>query len=156
MNHIDQLTLELLMNKSQYNKYVEKSDPKKYNEIKERQTKLEHFKPRILEVTRELFDNPQPQISLDVNELFSNYTQAVIAYLELKDMDKSSEMNFRKKEDEDVMFGRMDGELVLEDYDDAETEESPLKTRWSKDRVKKSGSSMLPQYPLFYRDNDNL
>jgi len=79
---IDKLTLELLMNKTTYQKYVEKTDPKKFEENKTYKEKVELYKSRILEITKEYLENPDKQVSLDMNHAFYEYSQSCIRHFE--------------------------------------------------------------------------
>ena len=58
---IDNITLELLMNKGQYNKYISKKHPEKYEKVKEFQEKLYKYKYDIIDLTKELLDPKTPK-----------------------------------------------------------------------------------------------
>ena len=79
---IDKLTLELLMNKTTYQKYVENTDPKKFEENRTYKEKVELYKSRILEVTKEYLENPDKQVSLDMNHAFYEYSKSCIRHFE--------------------------------------------------------------------------
>jgi transcription elongation factor GreA-like protein len=79
---IDKLTLELLMNKTTYQKYVEKTDPKKFEENRTYKEKVELYKSRILEITKEYLENPDKQVSLDMNHAFYEYSKSCIRHFE--------------------------------------------------------------------------
>ena len=99
-NHIDQLTLDFLMNQSQYKKYVAKNNPTKHIENEEHLQKICKYKHRISNITSDLLDNPETMISLDVSQSFDQYMRTLIRYLEMKDLEKY---------DDDVLFDDMDG-----------------------------------------------
>jgi hypothetical protein len=92
---INKLTLEFLMNRSKYKKYVEKVDPHKHRENEKHLQKIWKYKNRILNITSDLVDNPELMITLDVGDCFHGYMRTVIRYFEMKDMEKH---------DPDVLF----------------------------------------------------
>lgn len=98
-NHIDQLTLDFLMNRKQYKKYVAKNDPTKYIENEEHLRKIWKYKDRISNITSDLLDNPEIMITLDVNQSFDQYVRTLIRYFETKDLEKY---------DDDVLFDDTD------------------------------------------------
>lgn len=97
MERIDKLTLELLMNKTTYQKYIEKTDPVKFEEEKSFKEKVELYSNRIMEITKAYVENPDKQITLDMNHAFYEYTKRCIQHFE----------------DEDVNMN--DGDIVLFD-----------------------------------------
>ena len=54
---VEQVTLELLMNKSQYHKYVSKNNPEEFGAIQTQHKDLDTYKDSILELTEELLTN---------------------------------------------------------------------------------------------------
>ena len=90
---IDKLTLELLMNKSTYQKYIEKTDPKKFEENRSFKEKVELYKSRILEITKEYLENPDKQVSLDMNHAFYEYSQSCIRHFEDIDVNAIDDIN---------------------------------------------------------------
>ena len=97
MERIDKLTLELLMNKTTYQKYIEKTDPVKFEEEKSFKEKVELYSKRIMEITKAYVENPDKQITLDMNHAFYEYAKRCIQHFE----------------DEDVNMN--DGDIVLFD-----------------------------------------
>jgi hypothetical protein len=79
---LDKLTLELLMNKTNYKKYIEKTDPKKFSERQEFLTRIQKYRRRILALTEEYLENPDTGVSLDMNQAFDDYVRSAIRYLE--------------------------------------------------------------------------
>jgi hypothetical protein len=91
--NIDKLTLELLMNKTTYQKYVEKTDPKKFEENRSYKEKVKIYKSRILEITKEYLENPDKQVSLDMNHAFYEYSQSCIRHFEDRDVNELDDDN---------------------------------------------------------------
>jgi hypothetical protein len=85
---LDKLTLELLMNKTNYKKYIEKTDPKKFDERQQFLARVRKYRGRILSLTEDYLENPDIQVTLDMNQAFDDYMKSAIRYLE--DMDIQS------------------------------------------------------------------
>ena len=100
MNNLAQLTLELFMNKNAYNRYMEKTDPNKYDENQRYISQMQKNKSRILDITRRFIENPDLQITVEMNDMFSDYCKTCLKYFELKDLENSCQ----SKQDEDNMF----------------------------------------------------
>ena len=100
--YIDKITLELLINKNQYNKYIATTDPEKYKKISEFSAKLLKYQNKIMTLTEEYCSSTKVQKNNEMDEMFSNYARACIRYLEMKELEKSSENGHF--EDADVLF----------------------------------------------------
>jgi hypothetical protein len=98
---INKITLEFLMNRSKYKKYIEKVDPSKHRENEKHLHKIWKYKNRILNLTNDLLDNPDRMITLDVGDCFHSYMRTLIRYFEMKDMEKH---------DSDVLFDDIDND----------------------------------------------
>jgi hypothetical protein len=107
MNSIDKLTLELLINKSQYKKYVQKTDPAKYSENQIYLGKIERYRYKIEQMFSTLMENPEQQITTDVNRDFSFFMKTCIQYFELKEMEKTSQDHNGNPIDDETLFGNM-------------------------------------------------
>lgn len=104
MDSIDQMTLSFLMNKNTYNRYVEQTDPVKYKEQQEYRKKMRKYKDRILSITRRFIENPDLQITLEMNDMFSDYCKTCIKYFELKDLENSCSYEKGDQEEDEMMF----------------------------------------------------
>jgi hypothetical protein len=100
MSSIDKITLELLINKSQYNKYIQKTDPYKYNETQLYLDQMRKHKNNIEHMFLSLLENPEMQITTDINNDFTHFVKTCIQYVELK----SSGNLYNQEEDTDIMF----------------------------------------------------
>ena len=164
-NSIDKLTLELLINKQHYSKYLSKTDPKKHDEYQEYKSKLRKYSVDIVDITSQLIDNPKTMFSAEIEETFDAYVKSIFKYFEIKELEKSNEYNYdnnnNKNEDEDVLFGNCDNNLLQnagqrqESAQETENEEhteeqegSPMmKSFWGKEKVIKK-SSTIPHYDM--------
>jgi len=122
MDNLDKLTLELFMNKTAYNKYIEKTDPKKHSEYKVFMKKLKQYKERILGITRQYIENKDLRLTLEMDEIFISYAKTCIKYFETKELEQSC--CFSKKEsggdddEDDILFGNIDDPIGGANSDD--------------------------------------
>jgi hypothetical protein len=102
------------MNKNAYNRYIEKTDPLKHQEREEYIEKTQKYKSKILDITRRFIDNPDLQITTEMNDMFSDYCKTCIKYFELKDLEESCRYEDKKKEDDDnsMFYDEMDDSSV--------------------------------------------
>ncbi len=98
---IDKLTMELLLNKTHYAKYLSKTDPQKHNEYQEFLGKLSTYREDILSMTETLLVNPKKMYTNEVGQAFDNYVHTLIKYLEIEEMNKESENG---NDDPDTLF----------------------------------------------------
>ena len=126
---VDNLTLELLINKNHYQKYLSKKDPEKYKEYQEYHSKLTLYYDEILQITMDLMENPKNQISRDIGEIFEKYAKMCIRYLEMKEIENKNELDIytSHKEYEDCLFGKMNTTLP-----------EPSKSFWGVPIIKKN------------------
>ena len=122
MDGVDKITLELLMNKSQYNKYLSIKDPNKFEEVKLHLEKVAKYKDRIMEITDQYCENQNTQNSLELDEAFSNYLKSCIRFIEMKELEEEPKY---ERDIEDVIFKSCDNP-------------SPMKSFWGKGAVKKN------------------
>ena len=71
MDEIEKMTLELLTNKNQYNKYLSKEDPRKFREHQEYLEKIAKFKGKMLNLSKQFLENPEKSFNLEMDEMFS-------------------------------------------------------------------------------------
>jgi len=130
--YIDKITLELLLNKNHYSKYLSKTDPKKFDEFREHKSKLHKYSIDIVDITSQLIENPKKMFSSDIEETFDSYVKSIIRYLEMKELENKRE----EEEEEDMLISVSAGRSVSDG-----TEETTSTSVWSKERVKKSNIS---------------
>lgn len=130
---IDKLTLELLLNKNHYSKYLSKNDPKKYDEFREFKSKLRKYSIDIVDITSQLIENPKKPFSSDIEDSFLTYVKSIFRHLELKKIENSGSHN---DDDDDVLFGNFD--KPDETNDDEST--PMIKSFWGKTQVVKKQS----------------
>jgi hypothetical protein len=138
-NPIDKVNLEYLMNRTQYKKYVSKTNPTKHAENELFLMKINKYKNRISNLTENLLMNPEEPITIDVNNGFNEYVNILIKHFEMKDMEN---------EDNDTLFEKVDDYSNQTNMNSIECEDiledsNKIKSFWGKNRVVKS-QVMLP------------
>lgn len=132
---IDKLTLELLMNKSHYKRYIANADPTKHAEMVKHNALITKYKYKIMNLTNEMLSDPSKQITTSVNDAFNGYVKTLIQYFQMKELENTS--NERSDED-DVMFGSIDEEVCnTVEPEQTETVEPIMKSFWGGSRVVK-------------------
>jgi hypothetical protein len=90
---IDKLTLELLMNKRQYRKYVEKHNPEEYTKKQTEYDRFLKYKPRISHLINELLNdysvsgNSEHLGNLDIQDSFQSLLHSCMYFFETRDYD---------------------------------------------------------------------
>jgi len=120
--HVDKLTLEFLTNKSQYNKYLSKSDPKKYEEHMDHYRKINKYKDQIMQITNDYCNNPNTQITTHLDDMFNDYVRSCIQYFEMKELE-NIDHDSSNAADEDTLFLNID---------DNHHNKEPTKSFWGK------------------------
>lgn len=113
---IDNITLELLMNKGQYNKYMSKTQPEKYEKVREFQDKLYKYKYDIIDLTKDLLENPEKEITNEVNEIFEAYAKKLIHFFEMKEIESCNLLTPRpySNDEDDMMFEKVDEPTIVQ------------------------------------------
>lgn len=92
-NPINDITMQFLMNKDKYNKYLLKKDPEQNLEKNKYKNDLLDLKGEIMTITEELINNYEDVINNDVNESFQIYTKSIIKYLNHKKIESLNKYN---------------------------------------------------------------
>jgi hypothetical protein len=149
MESLDKITLELLINKNQYNKYLVKEDPKKYELHKKYLESIKKYKYKILNITKKFIEDPEFSLNLEMNEMFSIFFKTFIRYFDMQEVEIQNFYNIdTKKEDEDIMFGKIDeveNESESEECDEKSDEECDEKS----DDQKKKNDFKLDEALMF-------
>ena len=108
LGDIDKMTFELMANKTQYQRYLSKTDPLKHREHQEYLEKIHKYRQRIMEMTDDFTSDPEKQVTIEVNEAIHSYMKTMIKYFEIKDLEKEGAYHSSSNpDDEDVLFGQM-------------------------------------------------
>ena len=149
---INKLTLELLINKNHYNKYLSKNNPIKYKEQQDYFDKIHKYRNKILDLTNDLIHDPKIQINNELNEVFHNYMRTCIRHFEMKEIEKKTEKKYNgddNDDEDDILFNSVrnneivyladiDEENECTDNDKCTDNFDQNKSFWGKERVIKS------------------
>lgn len=117
--YVNDITLNLLMNRCHHKKYVSKINPEQHNQEQKHYSSLRKYKNQIIDITRELLSQPDKQITTDVNEIFEGYTKTLIRYFKMKELENKETYD---NSDEDVLFGNMDESEEEDEAEDTKTD----------------------------------
>lgn len=114
-NQINLLTASMLMNKTSYNKYLEKTSPKLHKEKQEYLHKLKLYKRSIRDLVTEYLENPEKDFSLEINTSLYDLGKSAIKYFEIINLDKTrgeryDEGCYETDDPDDTLFTNMDTE----------------------------------------------
>ena len=104
-NSINKLTLELFMNKTMYQKYISKTDPKKHTELQIYLENVNLYKQQIIDLTIELLEDPTKQINNAIDDAFKHFANTMINHLKQKELENHNEYN--QKDTDNIMFGNV-------------------------------------------------
>lgn len=113
MNHndLDDMTMRLFMNKTNYNRYIEKTDPKEHEERKKYQEKLKKYEGKIIELTKQKLYQPTLQITTNIDTVFEQFMRTCINHFEMKEIENKNKYNDNDNEDDDDgLFVNMDSD----------------------------------------------
>jgi hypothetical protein len=106
---IDDLTMKLLVNKTQYNKWLAKNEPSKYDEREKFFEKMRLRKNQLSGIFERLMDSPREIVATDVNETFEDFVAACILHID--NLGQQQQQQHRHHRTEDVTaFCDMDEE----------------------------------------------
>lgn len=123
MDGVDKITLELLMNKQQYNKYLAIKDPSKYDEVQQHLNKIKKYKDIIMEIAEEYLVNHNKQNTNELDEAFQQYAKSCIRFIEMKNLETDNGSG----RDDDVLF-----EPATKKDDSDEVLFKPMHSFWGK------------------------
>lgn len=134
---MDELTLALLMNKNHYRKYVAQTNPEQSILDNKSIDDKRKYRDKILQITANMIDSPDLQISTDINQIFNTYTKQLIRHFKMKENERQH--NSQYNEEDDTLFGNMN--------DDTDTQTSTT-SLWGKERVIKKGNLPIANYDM--------
>jgi hypothetical protein len=139
LNSIDKLTLELLINKSQYKKYIKKTDSSKYSENQIYLGKIERYRNKLENMFSRLIENPETQITSDIDRDFTHFVKTCIQYFELNEMENVTNYYNGDPIDDESMFGVIDNNTT-----------SPIESSsiWGNKINKIDSSFYMPKYTM--------
>ena len=144
---IDKITLELMMNKTHYQKYLSKQNPAKYKEAQEYIQKVRKYKSQIDQLTENLLNdscksNAPAKYTLDINNSFSEYLRTCVKHFEIQELEYQAELSH----DPNIMFENVIEPTASASYDnvndsDDDDEVDTPSSVWGKPVIKKKDMS---------------
>ena len=110
---IDRMTLELLVPKSHYRKYLEKTDPAEYEKKREKYERFLKYRNRIGALTKELLNdysvsgNSMHLGNTEIQELFAAFLDKCISFFEIREWSSENIESEDAEAEDDVLFGNM-------------------------------------------------
>lgn len=95
---IDEITMKLLTNKTNYAKYLYKTDNDKYEEQQQFIKDCKTFHNEIISMTKDMCKNKENDFGSDVNDSFNNYARTIIRYLEVKQRSEDLQKEYQEHE----------------------------------------------------------
>ena len=95
---IDEITMKLLTNKTNYAKYLYKTDSDKYEEQLQFAVDCKIFYKDIISLTKDMCECKDNSYGSDVNESFNNYARTLIRYLEVKQKSEEIQREYHDNE----------------------------------------------------------
>jgi hypothetical protein len=104
--NIDQLTLELLVNKQKYKSYLAKNDQSQFEKLQQKQSSYQRHMNKIEHMTQQLFSNymyPKSKfvVSKKIQDIFDAYIDECICHFDRQqelEREIHNEDNFEKEE----------------------------------------------------------
>lgn len=89
----DNISMRLLMNKGVYKKYIQNNNHVEDNQRMEYIEKLKKYYDKIIGITFNKMDNPDMQITNDIDDIFEEYMKSCIRHFELKEIQNKNAYN---------------------------------------------------------------
>ena len=87
METIDKITLELLMNKNTYSRYIEKTDPSKHKEQQKFRENIKKYKSKMISLTMKHLYDPNFKVNNELSDIIEAYAKTFIKYFEMNDLE---------------------------------------------------------------------
>lgn len=115
---MNDVTMQLLMNKGNYDKYVVKNNPEKMLETNEFIRDLQKYRSEILNITEEYINVSNTDINSYINDSFQEYAKSIIKYLKYKEIMYENQFNEENdyQQSDDTIFTNFDDNLPRKSY----------------------------------------
>lgn len=108
-DYINKLTLEMFMNRKNYGKYLEKSDPDGHAKQREYKQKLRKYMIDIVNITSKMIEDPDDSPNQEIKNAFSDFSKSIIKYYEMREIEHTNPSRFTNNDtyddsNDDTMF----------------------------------------------------
>lgn len=107
-DYINKLTLEMFMNRKNYGKYLEKSDPDGHAKQREYKQKLRKYMVDIVNITSQMIEDPDDSPNQEIKNAFSDFSKSIIKYYEMRELEQTNPSRFNNEtyndSNDDTMF----------------------------------------------------
>ena len=101
-DYVDEITLQLLINKQCKSKYLMHHDPDKYKEEEEYKEKVKYYKNDIANIFNDYSNIKNYQITSDLDDAYNNFIKACLKHFEIKEVEQ--ENTYNQDNNDDVLF----------------------------------------------------
>jgi len=108
---VDKITMELLMSKTKYNKYLESKDPENYEKKTIYKKEVSKYRTVIQDIFNEEFNNISTETSgrsTEMKNSFDNFLKECIRYIKMKELELSNSFNSNNYQDDETIFEKCD------------------------------------------------
>jgi len=136
-SELNKLTLQMFSNKGLYKRHLEKAEPEVYAKQCEYLDKIKKYKNKMREMTLSFLNDPEMDVTTEVNEMFSHFAKTLIRYIEMKRLDDKHGGCYegRECEDSDDEGDAKDDHDTLFDVSTSESNSNSTIKHYSKHRL---------------------
>ena len=134
LNNIDEFTLKMFMNKTNYNKYVDNSDEIKNKEIIEFQNNIKTHKHGIIKILTEYINNPNIEMSYELDDMFYQFAKSCLKHIENKTLlEHKDDFIYSNEGYQD----NIDDDILFDNIEPSKPDLDKIHTLWGKPPIKK-------------------
>ena len=145
---VDKITMELLMSKTKYNKYLESKDPENYEKKMLYKNEVSKYRTVIQDIFNEEINNISTETngrSTEMKHSFDNFLKECIKYIKMKELEIGNPFNYKNYQDDETIFEKCDEiEQKIKDIatskqnfkTDSDNEDVPNNSLWGEGAIK--------------------
>mgnify|MGYP006203658915 CR=1 FL=1 len=108
---VDKITMELLMSKTKYNKYLETKDPENYEKKMLYKKEVSKYRTVIQDIFNEEYNNISTEMngrSAEMKCSFDNFLKECIRYIKMKELELGSSFGSNNYQEDETIFEKCD------------------------------------------------
>jgi len=154
--YVDRVTLELLMNKPQYNRYLESTNPEVFKKKRSLNNELQKYQHIIIDIVKDEISNynnkDEGKRSNQITRSFDNFIKSCIDYIKSKELETENPFNKREPDEifencdpieEKIKDNHMKDLHYFSESSDDDNQidrNTPVNTLWGKGAIKSTTS----------------